>query len=423
MLLAALLACSPDPTPATPAPELPYNGSLEMVGDRSVLYLWGTREEIGYAEGALTCDRVGPLFKHYLLEELVGQHSDYTYELARMFVLGSTTFDEDDLREITAFYDGANEWCTEEQLTVESEMLPDGPHRLTLDDLKFANAIADFGCTSFTAWGDASATGDTIAARNFDWAIDAEGYFLADHMLKVYDSTDDGARFASVMVPAMTGCVTCLTDEGLLLTMHNTSGLEADETLEISPRMLTARAALVATVGADDPVAAADAVLDDRRQLAGNNLHLAMPLARGGDIGGVVFEVDGSGINPDGQSTIRLPGEDTQEPAGDVILAANHYAKRRVDLGDADSNGRIDTLVGLLGAGPVSAEDAPGFMQAVQNGYDGVTAHSVVWDAANRRFDLFVAPDHDTPASESEPTQFDMDEIFGHLTDLSGSAR
>jgi hypothetical protein len=272
MLLTALFACTPDPAqgPAAEAePDLPYNGVRERVGERDVLYLWGSRYDIGYAEGALTCDRVGRLFTDYLLEELVGEHSDYTYAIAQAFVVGSATFDEADLREILGFWDGANAWCTEEQLTVESPMLPDGPHRLELDDLLFANAVADFGCTSFSAWGAASATGDTVAGRNFDWAIDPEGTFLAEHVLKVYHSTDDDARFASVMVPAMTGCVTCLSDEGLLLTMHNTSGLATDQTTGISPRMLSARAALVATSGAADPVAAADAVLDARPQLTG----------------------------------------------------------------------------------------------------------------------------------------------------------
>ena len=427
MFLFALIACSPDPgihADAVTSPvDLPYNGSLEKQGDRSVLYLWGSRDEIGYAEGALTCDQVGPLFKYYLLEELVGQHSDYEYEVARGFVLGSVTFDEADLREITGFWEGANDWCTEEQLTVESEMFPNGPHRLDLEDLKFANAVADFGCTSFTVWGDASATGETLAGRNFDWAIDPEGTFIEDHMLKVYDSTEDGARFASVMVPAMTGCVSCLTDEGLLLTMHNASGLTADDTLGISPRMLSARAALVATVGAEDPVAAADAVLDSRRQLTGNNLHLAMPMDRGGGVGGVVFEVDGSGINPDGQSTVRSAGEDTQEPRTDVTLAANHYAKRRVDLGDDDSNGRIASLAAAIDLGPVSVEDAHGLLESVENGYDGVTAHSVIWDVSTRELTLYVAPNYDTPALDAVPTVFDMDQVFGHLSDLAGDAQ
>jgi hypothetical protein len=426
MFLVALFACTQggDPNLPTVGPpgssDSPYNGALEHEGDRGVLYLWGTRDEIGYAEGALTCDLLGPLFKYYLLEELIGRHSDYTYALAKAFVLGSVAFEDDDLREINGFFEGANDYCTEEQLTVESDMLPDGPHRLDLDDLKFVNAVADFGCTSFTAWGDASATGETLAGRNFDWAMDPEGMFSADHMLKVYDSTEEGARFASVMVPGLQGCVSCLTDEGLLLTMHNATGLTPDQRVGISPRMLSARAALVATVGAADPVDAADAVLDSRPQVTGNNLHLAMPMARGGGEGGVVFEVDGQGSNADGQSTVRRAGEDSQEPRTDVTLAANHYAKRRIDLGDDDSNGRVATLAAAIDLGPVSVADAPALLESVENGYDGVTTHSVIWDVSTRELQLFVAPDIDTPALEATPTLFDMDQVWAHLGELSG---
>ena len=43
--------------------------------------------------------------------------------------------------------------------------------------------------------------------------------------------------------------------------MHNVTGLPSTDVAGISPRMSGARAALVATVGADDVVAAAEAVL------------------------------------------------------------------------------------------------------------------------------------------------------------------
>ncbi|MBA2320580.1 MAG: hypothetical protein H0V89_05430 [Deltaproteobacteria bacterium] len=424
-MLLFLIGCAPDPgIEAPPAPveqeELPYNGSLERQGDRDVLYLWGTRAEIGYAEGALTCDRVGPLFKAYLLEHLVGEYTDFTYELARAFVLGSTTFDARDLEELDGYWQGANEYCTDEQLTIESELIADSPHRLVWEDLLFANAVADFGCSSFTVWGDASATGEMVHGRNFDWAIDPAGTFVADHMLKVYDSTDEGARFVSVMVPAMQGCVTCVTDESLVLTMHNVSGLTPDETIGISPRMLSARAALAATSGADDPVGAAETVLEGRRQLVGNNLHLAMPVARGDGIGGVVLEVDGAGSSPDGQVTVRRAGEDAQETRTDVTLAANHYAKRRSDLGDDDSNGRIATLAAFIDEAPVAAGDGRGMLDSVKNGYDGVTAHSIVFDAATSELQLYVAPGFDVPAPEAEPVIFDLNDVFGRLAELSG---
>jgi hypothetical protein len=424
-MLLALIGCTSDPgghaAPEPPAEELPYNGSLERQGDRDVLYLWGSRAEIGYAEGALTCDRVGPLFKSYLLEYLVSEYSDFSYEVAQAFVLGSTEFDPRDLEELDGYWRGANEWCTAEQLTIESDALADSPHRLAWEDLLFANAVADFGCSSFTVWGDASATGETVHGRNFDWAIDPDGTFAADHMLKVYDSTDEGARFVSVMVPAMAGCVSCITDESVVMTMHNVSGLTPDETLGISPRMLSARAAIAATSGADDPVAAAETVLEGRRQLVGNNLHLAMPVARGGGQGGVVLEVDGQGSNPDGQVTVRRAGEDGQEARTDVTLAANHYAKRRADLGDEDSNGRVATLAERIDEAPVDASQGREMLDAVKNGYDGITTHAIVFDTGTAELQLFVAPAYDVPALAAEPVIFDLDEVFSHLADLSGN--
>lgn len=421
MLIAALLGCAADPTPAGPAGEdPPWQGRLERAGDREVLYLWGTRREIGYAEGALTCDRVGALFKSYLLEYLVGEYTEYDYEVAKTLVLGASTFDPADLEELEGYYDGATDWCTDEQLTIESEMFPVGPHRLDLDDLRFANAVGDFGCSSFTVWGAASATGDTLHGRNFDWAIDPEETFLTDHLVKVYDSVDEGGRFASVMVPAMAGCVSCVTEEGVSLTMHNVSGEPADSPVGISPRMPAARAALVSTLGADDPIAAAEATLEARPQLVGNNLHLAMPMARGHGEGGVVLEYDGDSDHPDGRVTVRRAGEDEQEPRTDVTLAANHYAKRRVDLGDDDSNGRIDTLARAIDRGAVRELDAQGLLDAVKNGYSGITAHSIVVDAAARELSVYVAPHADTSATESEPTVFALDELFDHVRELSG---
>ena len=61
MLLAALLACTPD-EPAlvdpTVAGDPGVNGRIEAHGDRDVLYLWGTRREMGFAEAC--CRRARP---------------------------------------------------------------------------------------------------------------------------------------------------------------------------------------------------------------------------------------------------------------------------------------------------------------------------------------------------------------------------
>ncbi len=423
MTLLFLLACAIEPSDETPAPaaEDGLHGRVDTVGGREVLYLWGTREEMGYAEGALYCDRVAPLFKDYLLEHLVGQYSDFTYDVARTYVLAVTKFEDDDMRELEAMYRGMKDHCSDEQLTVESDFLgPETSHVLELEDLLFANAVADFGCSSFTVWGAASSTGDTIHGRNFDWAVDPQGTFLSAHMLKVYESSEEGgARWASVFVPAMAGCITCVTEEGVALTMHNVGGLDPTYEVDISPRMMAARAAIAATWGADDVVGDAEAALEARRQIVGNNLHLSFPMERGGGIGGVVFEYDGAADAPDGQVTVRWPGEDAEMTRQDAIVAANHYIKREPPATDGDSYERLVSLRTDIDAaepnGGVLPGDGRAMLGRVENGYSGLTVHSVVIDSVGRDLQLFVAPAPDVPAPETEGLHVDLDELFGGL--------
>lgn len=422
MLAFLLLACTDpaDSAAEAPAPEL--HGRVDHTWDREVLYLWGTREEMGYAEGSLYCDRVGPLFRDYLLDGLVANYSDYDYGIVRAYVLSGIKYEDGDLAEITAMYQGMLDHCSVEQLTVETPNLePDsgGKRMLELDDLLFANAVADYGCSSFTVWGAASATGDTIHGRNFDWATDDKGAFLDNHMVKVYRSDDEGgAEWASVFVPGMVGCISCVTEEGVALTMHNVGGLEPRSHSNISPRMLAARAAVTATWKADDVVSAAENALEPRRQLEGNNLHLSFPMARGHGIGGVVFEYDG-GDSPDGQVTVRYPGDDPDLPVSDAIVATNHYIDRSPPDTEGDSFERISKLHAAVLAdsqtGGVDDAGGLGMLQSVERDHDGVTVHSVLIDSANRSLQLFVAPDPATAAPLATGVTYDLDELFAGL--------
>jgi hypothetical protein len=424
--LLLLLACTAETPPAddTAPVDDGLHGRLAQQGGRDVLYLWGTREEMGYAEGALTCDRITNLFENYLLDHLVGHYTDFSYSIARTYINALSTYDDADRRELEAIVQGMNDTCTDEQLTAHHDTLLEefgGSLRLGLDDILFANAVADFGCSSFTVWGEASSTGDTIHGRNFDWAVDAQGSFLSNHMVKVYRSDEDnGARWASLFVPALAGCISCVSDEGVALTMHNVGGLPATQNSGISPRMLAARAALVSTWEADDVVAAAEATLEARPQSVGNNLHLSFPTALGGGIGGVVLEYDGASDAPDGQVTVRRPGEDPSLDRTDAIVATNHYIKRTAPDTAGDSFDRSESLRAdirtAVGDGTgVSASLGRDMLGAIALGTDGLTAHSVVIDAANRRFDVYVGADPTQPAPDALPVEIDLDELFAGL--------
>jgi len=82
LLLAVLLACAPTPeTGGDTAVGPSVNGRWDEVDGMRVLRLWGTRDEMGYAEGALACTEMVDLFQTYVLDYMVAA-SGYSYDLA-----------------------------------------------------------------------------------------------------------------------------------------------------------------------------------------------------------------------------------------------------------------------------------------------------------------------------------------------------
>jgi hypothetical protein len=392
------------------------HGRIEEIDGIEVLHLWGTREEMGYAEGALYCHQMPGLFKSYILEYLVADYG-VPYEMIQALVENAIALDDGDLAEMEALFQGAEDHCSPEEFLVESEYLEEaanGSRELEFGDLVAANILGDFGCSSFSVWGEASATGDTLHARNFDWAIDPGGVFLEQHILKTYDSSEQGgARYASVTVPGLIGCMSCISAEGRAITMHNVGGLEATQSTGIYPRMLATRAALAATWQSDDPAASAEAVLEAALQRVGNNLHLSYPTGSDSPGGAVVFEYDGATDHEDGQATVREPGYDVDLATSDAIACTNHYVQRTDPPTEGDSYDRHHTLIGGIDAsvatGGLDAAGAHDLIASVANGY---TAHSVVVDSAAGELWVFVAPEPGTPATDAEPHVVDLATLF-----------
>ena len=414
------LGCTPETDTADTAGEDGLHGRIETVDGLDVVKLWGTREEIGYAEGALYCHQMPDLLRDYVLEYLVADYG-VPYSMVLALVENAITLPPDDERELQAMWAAAEEHCTEEELWIESEYLePDaeGARAVNYTDLVAANILADWGCSSFTAWGDATTSGETIHGRNFDWAIDPGGRFLEQHVLKVYSSDEEGgARFASLTTPGLVGCITCFSEEGVGLTMHNIWEAEdATQATGIHPRMLATRSALTATWGADDLVAEAEVALEAAPQRAGNNLHLSFPTERGGGSGAVVFEFDGNYDHADGQVTVRHPGFDEGISGDDAIACTNHYLERRDPPDDNDSTQRLSVLqAGLNDALAGAALDTEGARALIEAVSWEATAHSVVMDHAAGELRIYVAPEPGVPAPTSDPTVIDLAGIFDDL--------
>jgi len=418
--LLLILGCSTRDDQDTAPSDAGLHGRLSEADGLPVLELWGTREEMGYAEGALFCDQMPALLKDYVLEYLVADYG-VPYSLVLALVENAIELPEGDERELRAMWDAALEHCTPEQLWVESEYLePDaeGAREVIFEDLVAANVLADYGCSSFTAWGEATASGEPIHGRNFDWAIDPGGRFLEMHILKVYSSSEEGgARFASLTTPGLVGCVTCFTEEGVGLTMHNIwEALSATQSTGIHPRMMAARSALTATWGADDVVAAAEAELEAAPQQAGNNLHLSFPLSHDDGTAAVVFEFDGATDHADGQVTVRQPGFDPDLVTGDAITCTNHYLQRADPPKENDSTQRIATLqAGLDEAAASGGLDAEAARALIEQVSWDATAHSVVMDGSSMELRVFVAPETGIPAPTTAPAVVDLEALWSAL--------
>ncbi len=388
--------------PGEQEPTYDINGVLETVDGIDVLRVWGTREEMGYAEGALLCDRITHVFEKYALDYAV-VNSGVSYEVVQAFAAGFFSMPADHERQLRAMILGMQERCAPEDLIVTSDHLEaaaGGSRPVTYEDLFVAHVLPDYLCTSLTVWGDASSTGDTIHARNLDFLLDPDGVFLDEHMVKVYRSAEEGyATWASVSVPALIGCISCFSSEGVGFTMHNVGGLSDSTPTGNVPRTLAMRDALVATVGEVDRVAAADAVFDAAAQEMGNNLHMSMPCdGTGSCVGAAVFEYDGHTGHADGFSTVRLPGDVVDGlTSPSTFVVANHYMKRDTPPTSGNSYDRFQAhVVGInaqmSGDGTVSVDDALAMLKTTSDLNGGSpTVHAVIMDVSTMTLYVHVA--------------------------------
>jgi hypothetical protein len=406
------------------APPPDVNGRLETGGELPVLYLWGTRAEIGYAEGALLCGRITRFFTDYILDHAI-PNSGYDYATVTSLVRLMHRFPEGDLAELEAMIAGMRDHCPAETRMLVSENLEPaagGRREITVEDLKVGHALPDFLCSSLTVWGGASATGNTLHARNLDFLFDPDGTFLAEHLVKVYDSTDEDVRFLSVAIPGLAGCISCFGEQGAGVTIHNASGPESLD--DRVPRILTARAAFVAALAAaGDPVAAAEAAVEASPQQMGDNFHFSFPCPAPGCTGGVVFELDGDASHADGQVTVRRPGEDAGGVLGDeAIVCTNHYLKRQPLVpGTGSTYVRFatvrDGVNAAAAAGGLGVAGALELMRASQQQTASLlTVHTVIMDVASLTLRVYVA-ESIASASPNDPVPavFELPELFAGL--------
>jgi hypothetical protein len=384
-LVATAWAAGPTSQPKT-------TGRLSTFEGLTVLEVWGSPEEAGFAHGCLLAEAIVRLFDEAVVDAAVGVPPDAYEAVVLPSVRQKFAWSAEAERELAGMLKGVRTRLGPDR--VRSEKLA---RELTVDDLKVANALADWRgvlCSSFTAWGALTRDGAILTGRNLD-------YRATESMKKnqvVIIRRADGARPAWIGVawPSLIGAYSAMNAEGVTIAMHDAGGLPTEAFEGLTPRALVLREALEAAhprTFLDD----VRRVLERRHVLAGNNIHVSGPGAEQTPAG--VFEYDGNAR--DHGVTLRLP-RDNQPALADALCCTNHMRVRK----EPTECGRYATLATRLGEMSTAKQtlDAPAALELIRSVATKTTLHSIVFLPQRHALLVQIA------AIQDKPVEFRLDE-------------
>lgn len=192
--------------------------------------------------------------------------------------------------------------------------------------------VSRAGCTSFGAWGGATADGHLLTGRNFDW--EAAEVFSRDRVV-ILSEPDGGIPFVSLAWASMAGVVSGMNRAGVSVTING------------APSSLPSGTATPVAMVARD-------VLQKAR-----NLSEALEIIRSAKVFVSTLWLVGS--RADGKFIVveKTPAQtNVREPEGDTIVSANHFqtpglkdeARNTNYIEEATSTPRYARMTELLAA-------------------------------------------------------------------------
>ncbi|UCG31711.1 MAG: hypothetical protein JSU68_08580, partial [Phycisphaerales bacterium] len=293
------------------------NGTLTEIEGLTVLRVWGTPAERGYAHGYLMAEQIAAVMDQYLKDGPLGEGSIERYEKRTLPRLAMMKIDPEHEAEMRGILEGV-----EARLGGPAEM-PILGRPMRYEDIMAANCTGDLsrsGCSSFAAWGEMTSDGGTIGARNMDWPVIQ--CLLDTQIILVNVPEPDSGRLGWVGItwPTYVGVNTGMNAEGLTVATHDAGGYAPSISSGFTPYGWMFRRALeeghAATVR--DDIAR---VIREGVCIVGNNMMVTRPFTGDGP-GAYVFEFDGN-VSLDGGLTIREP-----ESGDSFLICTNHFRKR-----------------------------------------------------------------------------------------------
>ena len=337
-------------SPGRSSAEEGLQGTLRDGGDHWVLHVWGSPYEMGYAHGFL------------MGEEIMEFADGYAFQMFSMtpaeldayaeFFLSMMDIPGDYWEEGLGIIDGI-------EASGVSLYLEAMDREVTVDDLMLTNAAADIfgielGCSSVSAWGDATSwdpelAGESAIARDLDWSFGNGDADIRDFGLVIaYDPAAAGQqRWVSIAFPGFIGCLSCFNASGIGAFQnqgnHDTQIGDLDITDPPMPINLAMRSGIQAldadgdgTETIDDVVHAVTSV----GRLGDYDIHLISPADRS-DPPAAILEAVHAGWE------LRLPAEDPL-PAPQCVAATNHH-RELFEPADCYRYDIIEEMIGEYG--------------------------------------------------------------------------
>ncbi len=214
-LIATLLLSLTLPAIAT---EPKINGELDQIGSIRALHVWGTPQQMGFAQGYLVGDEFIKL-QQEMLAPLPQQQRAVVIAAQSQLVQFIEITDRTRM-ELEGMLEGMKAKNGGKLPTIKALGRP-----VNLEDLILYNAkdmTRAFGCSGYTLWGDKAGKHGVMTTRNFDFWILAPS--MVESQLLIVRQPENRRSVATIAWPCFVGGLTGINDAGVCTFMHDGSG-------------------------------------------------------------------------------------------------------------------------------------------------------------------------------------------------------
>ncbi|MAG56205.1 MAG: hypothetical protein CMJ83_07945 [Planctomycetes bacterium] len=295
---------------------------VEKDGFRT-LYLWGTPEQRGFAQGYLLADTILRSFEADLQKLMRGSRMKQYEKRLLKSIVPRFAFSADEEAELAGMLKGIKA-----KLPADKCKLAGVDRPVSLLDLKALNTVGDWmalGCSTFAISGAYTTDGKPAAARNFDFA----GFrmVLDDQHVVVVNPSDSTRRgYAGVSIPGCIGVITALNAEGVFISIHDVFIWAPWAAIRKNVPRLCALRRIMMDVPAEGALEKSRELVQTWPTLYGNNVMIVTPKSGDGPFAGVL-EYDNHRARDQGAALRVLdhPGSEKEL----YLLCTNHHRNRK----------------------------------------------------------------------------------------------